>query len=85
MEEIDHYDHYIVKDYVLKDPYDFEGDQVILESDKVRPQNYLWEDRDERMSWMGDPDRKSNIHFPTYGTCGHCWASAPAYKVCIEC
>ena len=38
-EEIDHYDHYIVKDYVLEYPYDHEGDQVNLGSDKVRPQN----------------------------------------------
>jgi hypothetical protein len=35
------------------------------------------------MSWMGDPDRKSNI--PIYGTCRNCWASGPAFKECIEC
>jgi hypothetical protein len=34
---------------------------------------------------MADPDRKSNIHFATYGRCEKCWASGPAFKKCIEC
>jgi hypothetical protein len=84
IEKIDHYrhddhcTHHINKNYDLKYPTAFEGEQMIHEKDMLRPQNHLWEDQDRRMSWKTDPDRKSNIHFPKYGTCKNCWASGPA-------
>jgi hypothetical protein len=74
---------HIVKDYCLKYPIDL-GDQKIHDSDVIRPKNHLWADSDEIASWKMY-DSKSTVYFPTYGLCGICWASGPAYKTCSEC
>jgi hypothetical protein len=83
--DVDECTHYIVKDYHLNYPTDYKGEQMIHELDVVWPQNHLWVDRDERISWIADLEKRSDIYFPTYGRCDNCWASGPAYKLFIEC
>jgi hypothetical protein len=70
---------YIVKGYCKKYPND-PGDQDIHEEDVARPSNHKWAEKGNH-NWKV----VSTVRIPTYGTCGICWNSGPAYKMCKEC
>jgi hypothetical protein len=75
---------YIIKDYCKKYPNN-PGDQNIHDDDVVRPLNKKWSDSTESERCRPQLKRKSCVGLRTYGNCGSCWASGPAYKSCITC